>query len=86
MAQEKGNLSINSENFLPIIKKWLYTDKDIFVRELVSNGCDAVTKFKKNYVKTILEKANNNQTKAAEMLGVQRTYLSRLLVELEIKK
>ena len=46
----------------------------------------AVTKFKKNYVKTILEKANNNQTKAAEMLGVQRTYLSRLLVELEIKK
>ncbi len=47
MAQEKGNLSINSENFLPIIKKWLYTDKDIFLRELVSNGCDAVTKFKK---------------------------------------
>ena len=47
MAREKGKLSINSENFLPIIKKWLYTDKDIFVRELVSNGCDAVTKFKK---------------------------------------
>ena len=44
---EKGNLSINSENFLPIIKKWLYTDKDIFVRELVSNGCDAVSKMKK---------------------------------------
>jgi len=44
---EKGNLSINSENFLPIIKKWLYTDKDIFVRELVSNGCDAITKLKK---------------------------------------
>ena len=38
---EKGNLSINSENFLPIIKKWLYTDKDIFIRELVSNACDA---------------------------------------------
>ena len=47
MAQEKGNLSINSENFLPIIKKWLYTDKDIFIRELVSNGSDAVTKLKK---------------------------------------
>lgn len=47
MAQEKGNLSINSENFLPIIKKWLYTDKDIFIRELVSNACDAVTKLKK---------------------------------------
>ena len=42
--QEKGNLSINSENFMPIIKKWLYTDKDIFIRELVSNACDAVTK------------------------------------------
>ena len=47
MAQEKGILSINSENFLPIIKKWLYTDKDIFIRELVSNGCDAVTKLQK---------------------------------------
>lgn len=47
MAQEKGNLSINSENFLPIIKKWLYTDKDIFIRELVSNACDAVTKLNK---------------------------------------
>lgn len=44
---EKGNLSINSENFLPIIKKWLYTDKDIFIRELVSNACDAVTKLEK---------------------------------------
>ncbi len=47
MSQEKGNLSINSENFLPIIKKWLYTDKDIFIRELVSNACDAVTKLNK---------------------------------------
>ncbi len=44
---EKGNLSINSENFLPIIKKWLYSDTDIFVRELVSNASDAVTKLKK---------------------------------------
>ncbi len=44
---EKGSLSINSENILPIIKKWLYSDTDIFVRELVSNGCDAVTKLKK---------------------------------------
>lgn len=45
--QEKGNLSINSENFMPIIKKWLYTDKDIFIRELVSNACDALTKLQK---------------------------------------
>lgn len=44
---EKGNLSITSENMLPIIKKWLYSDSDIFIRELVSNGCDAISKFKK---------------------------------------
>ena len=42
-----GNLSINSENIFPIIKKWLYSDHDIFVRELISNGCDAITKLKK---------------------------------------
>ncbi len=44
---QKGNLSINSENILPIIKKWLYSDSDIFLRELVSNGCDAITKLQK---------------------------------------
>ncbi len=44
---EQGNLSINSENIFPIIKKWLYSDHDIFLRELVSNGCDAITKLKK---------------------------------------
>ena len=44
---EKGSLSINSENMFPIIKKWLYSDHDIFYRELISNGCDAVTKLKK---------------------------------------
>lgn len=43
----KGNISVSSENIFPIIKKWLYSDKDIFLRELVSNGCDAVTKIKK---------------------------------------
>ena len=43
----KGNISVDSENLFPIIKKWLYSDKDIFLRELVSNGCDAITKFKK---------------------------------------
>lgn len=47
MSMEKGNLSINSENIFPIIKKWLYSDHDIFYRELVSNGCDAITKLKK---------------------------------------
>ena len=47
MAEKKGSLSINSENIFPIIKKWLYSDHDIFYRELVSNGCDAITKLKK---------------------------------------
>ena len=47
MNAKQGNLSINSENIFPIIKKWLYSDHDIFVRELVSNGCDAITKLKK---------------------------------------
>ena len=47
MANMHGNLSINSENIFPIIKKWLYSDHDIFFRELISNGCDAITKLKK---------------------------------------
>lgn len=47
MAEKHGNLSINSDNIFPIIKKWMYSDHDIFVRELVSNGCDAITKLKK---------------------------------------
>ena len=44
---KRGTLNINSENMFPIIKKWLYQDHDIFYRELISNGCDAVTKLKK---------------------------------------
>ncbi len=47
MPSKHGNLSINSENIFPVIKKWLYSDHDIFFRELVSNGCDAITKLKK---------------------------------------
>ena len=47
MAAKRGSLSISSENIFPVIKKWLYSDHDIFYRELVSNGCDAVTKLKK---------------------------------------
>ncbi len=47
MEAKKGNLSIDSENIFPIIKKWVYSDHDIFVREMVSNGCDAITKLKK---------------------------------------
>ena len=47
MAVKKGSLSIDSENIFPIIKKWVYSDHDIFVREMISNGCDAITKLKK---------------------------------------
>lgn len=47
MSNKHGSLSINSDNIFPIIKKWLYSDQDIFYRELVSNGCDAITKLKK---------------------------------------
>lgn len=72
MSMEKGNISIHTENIFPIIKKWLYSDKDIFVRELVSNGCDAISKLKsltgigeakiedspKFYIKVIFNKTN----------------------------
>ena len=47
MTNQKGSISIHTENIFPIIKKWLYSDKDIFIRELISNGCDAVNKYKK---------------------------------------
>ena len=57
----KGNISVDSENLFPIIKKWLYSDKDIFLRELVSNGCDAVTKLKQVSVKLKLTKTKNSK-------------------------
>ena len=44
--ENKGNISIHAQNIMPVIKRWLYSDKDIFIREMVSNGCDAITKFK----------------------------------------
>ncbi|MDU4935379.1 MAG: molecular chaperone HtpG [Peptostreptococcaceae bacterium] len=47
MSVQKGSISIHTENIFPIIKKWLYSDKDIFIRELISNGCDAVSKYKR---------------------------------------
>ena len=63
MAKEQGNLSINSENIFPIIKKWLYSDHDIFLRELVSNGCDAITKLKKLALIGEAEIADDNEWK-----------------------
>jgi len=47
MLKENGNISIHTENIMPIIKKWLYSDKDIFIRELISNGCDAINKLER---------------------------------------
>ena len=60
---KQGSLSINSENIFPIIKKWLYSDHDIFIRELVSNGCDAVTKLKKLSVMGEFEEADDEKYK-----------------------
>lgn len=58
MEKNKGNISIHTENIFPIIKKWLYSDKDIFIRELISNGCDAISKLKRL---AILGEANLNE-------------------------
>ena len=63
MSTEKGNLSINSENIFPIIKKWLYSDHDIFYRELISNGCDAITKLKKLSMIGEFEEPEDNEYK-----------------------
>ena len=63
MSNEHGNLSINSENIFPIIKKWMYSDHDIFFRELVSNGCDAITKLKKLSMMGETELAEDYQPK-----------------------
>ncbi|NLC44425.1 MAG: molecular chaperone HtpG, partial [Clostridiales bacterium] len=71
MIQESGSISVNTEDIFPIIKKWLYTDKDIFLRELVSNSSDAISKLKRlvslgeakvdsaepYYIKVVLNKA-----------------------------
>lgn len=46
MEPIQGNVSIDAQNIMPVIKKWLYSDKDIFIREVVSNGCDAITKLR----------------------------------------
>ncbi len=63
MSNTHGSLSINSENIFPIIKKWLYSDHDIFFRELISNGCDAITKLKKLEVMGEYQLSDDNQFK-----------------------
>ena len=62
MAAKSGSLSINSENIFPIIKKWLYSDHDIFYRELISNGCDAVTDLPQIQVPEELNRQVNKAT------------------------
>ena len=61
MSVQKGSISIHTENIFPIIKKWLYSDKDIFIRELISNGCDAVNKYKR--LVSLGEADNNGESK-----------------------
>lgn len=81
---QKGTISVNTDNILPVIKKWLYSDKDIFLRELVSNGCDAVTKHKKlvsmgtasteenYYIDVILNKKEKTITVSDNGIGMTR--------------
>ncbi len=80
MTDKKGNLSISSENIFPIIKKWMYSDQDIFIRELISNGCDAITKLKK------LEMMGEYEAPASETDGTEGAMLKgRIDVECDDK-
>jgi len=81
MEKKHGNLSISSENIFPIIKKWMYSDQDIFIRELISNGCDAITKLKK------LEMMGEYQAPASETDGKEGSGLKgRIDVNVDNKK
>jgi len=71
MANKTGNLTINSENIFPIIKKWLYSDHDIFFRELISNGCDAITKLKKLELMGEYEAAEDTKYKITVTVNTQ---------------
>ena len=81
MSEKKGSLSINSENIFPIIKKWLYSDHDIFFRELVSNGCDAITKLKKLEMMGEAEIADDEEFKIQILANPkEKTLLSSIMV------
>ena len=71
MSKEHGNLSINSQNIFPIIKKWMYSDHDIFYRELVSNACDAITKLKKLSMIGEYEAPDDNEYKVEIKLSAK---------------
>ena len=76
MSTLRGNLSINSENIFPIIKKWLYSDHDIFFRELISNGCDAITKLKKLEMIGEAELADDNEFKIQVIVNSEEKSLT----------
>ncbi|MDF2821267.1 MAG: hypothetical protein K0R15_1708 [Clostridiales bacterium] len=76
MSKEHGSLSINSENIFPIIKKWLYSDHDIFVRELVSNGSDAITKLKKLDVMGEYQISDDNKFRIDVILDAKKKTLT----------
>ena len=83
----KGNISVNTENILPVIKKWLYSDKDIFIRELVSNGCDAISKMKQTgasdnyYVKVIVNKKNKTLTFTDNGIGMTAEEIEKYIAQ-----
>ncbi len=76
VVNEQGSLSINSENIFPIIKKWLYSDHDIFFRELISNGCDAITKMKKLEVMGEVSLPENNEWKVTVKVSPEEKTIS----------
>ncbi len=83
----KGNISVNTENILPVIKKWLYSDKDIFIRELVSNGCDAISKMKQTgstdnyFVKVIVDKKNKTLTFSDNGIGMTAEEIEKYIAQ-----
>ena len=83
----KGNISVNTDNILPVIKKWLYSDKDIFIRELVSNSCDAISKMKQikpaeNYfAKVIIDKKNKTLTFSDNGIGMTADEIEKYIAQ-----
>ena len=88
MIKENGNISIDTENIFPIIKKWLYSDKDIFLRELVSNACDAITKYRKIYgtqeeerVEVVLNKKEKTITFSDNGIGMTAEEIEKYITQ-----
>ncbi len=82
MEFEKGSISIHTENIFPIIKKWLYSDKDIFIRELISNGCDAVSKHKRLVSLGEISENKSSDYKITVSVIKEKVHLNLLTMEL----